>query len=68
MSEQDEDPDDETIEREAAVSLPERDAMSVLRVGTILPMPPEVDPGTGPADIAPEPEPITVDPQPPVAD
>ena len=73
MSDQDQEPDDEAIEREAAVSLPERDAMSVLRVGTILPMPPEVAPGeiapgSGPADIAPEPVPPIdkIDPQPPV--
>ena len=74
MSEQDQDPEDQPIEREAAVSLPERDAMSVLRVGTFLPLPPEVAPGTevapgsGPADIAPEPQPPIdkIDPQPPV--
>jgi hypothetical protein len=72
VSEQDQDPDDESIEREAGVSLPERDAMSVLRIGTILPMPPEVAPGevaapgSGPADIAPEPAPPIdkIDPQP----
>ena len=73
MSDQDQDPEDAAIEREAAVSLPERDAMSVLRVGTILPVPPEVAPGeiapgSGPADVAPEPVPAIdqIDPQPAV--
>ena len=58
MSEQDQDPEVETIDREAAVSLPERDAMSLIRgPGTISPLPPDVSPGYGPADIAPNPEP-----------
>ena len=69
MSEQDQDPG-EDIEQEAAVSLPERDAMSVIRgPSTMLPLPPEVAPGSGPADIAPE-TPVLpidkIDPQPPV--
>jgi hypothetical protein len=68
MSDRDQEPD-EDIEQEAAVSLPERDAMSVIRgPSTMLPLPPEVAPGSGPADIAPEPMPPIdkIDPQPPV--
>ena len=69
MSDRDQEPD-EDIEQEAAVSLPERDAMSVIRgPSTMLPLPPEVAPGSGPADIGPEPMPPIdkIDPQPPVA-
>jgi hypothetical protein len=63
MSEE-QDPD---VDRESAVSLPERDAMSVIRgPGTISPLPPDVAPGYGPADIAPEPEPpALIVPEPP---
>ena len=68
MSEQDQDPEDDSIDRESAVSLPERDAMSLIRgPGTISPLPPDVTPGTGPTDIAPEPSfEIGPLPQPPV--
>ena len=70
MSEQDQDPEDDSIDRESAVSLPERDAMSLIRgPGMISPLPPDVTPGTGPTDIAPEPSPdfeIGPLPQPPV--
>jgi hypothetical protein len=70
MSEQDQDPEDDSIDRESAVSLPERDAMSVIRgPGTIAPLPPDLTPGTGPTDIAPEPAPNFETgplPQPPV--
>jgi hypothetical protein len=59
MSEQDQDPDDDTINREAAVPLPERDAMSILGGPRLLPVEDEV-PVVGPEN------PIKVDPQPPV--
>ena len=53
MSERDQDPEDDSIERESAVSLPERDAMSLIRgPGTISPLPPDVAPRKGPAHIA----------------
>jgi len=48
MSEQD--PDDEAIEQETAVPLPERDAMTVIRGPQPMPV------------VGPDPLPITIDP------
>jgi hypothetical protein len=63
MTEENQDPEADSVEREAAVTLPERDAMSLIRgPGTISPLPPEVAPGPGPADIAPEPPVAQIDP------
>lgn len=67
MPEQDQDPEDDATQQETAVPLPERDAMSLIRgPGTISPLPPDVSPGYGPADIAPQPEPpAIIVPEPP---
>jgi hypothetical protein len=58
MSEQDQAPDDETIDRETAVPLPERDAMSI--VGGPQPLPaagadlvPSLDPADPPVQPSP---------------
>ena len=66
MTEENEDPEADSVERETAVSLPERDAMSLIRgPGTISPLPPDVAPESGPADIAPDPVVEQIDPVPP---
>jgi hypothetical protein len=62
-NEEEQAPEADTVEREAAVSLPERDAMSLIGgPGTITPLPPDVAPGSGPADIVPEPPVAPIDP------
>jgi len=66
MTEENEDPEADSVERETAVSLPERDAMSLIRgPGTISPLPPDVAPAPGPSDIAPDPVVEQIDPVPP---
>jgi hypothetical protein len=54
------DPDEETIEQETAVPLPERDAMSIIGGPKPVPVEGEILPVVGP------PNPIAIDPQPPV--
>ena len=62
MTEENEDPEAESVEREAAVPLPERDAMTLIRGPGITPLPPDAAPGPGPADIPPKPVIDEIDP------
>ena len=57
MSEQNQDPDEDSIDQETAVPLPERDAMSIIGGPQPLPFGGDVVPAPDPADPAIQPSP-----------